>query len=146
MWKYWHTTAHNSKHLLLTLGQKYCIPIVSFIYLLSTGFSGGLALFPEYIHTRPNAYYTTHSTLTIIHILHLVFLIDAFMMSSIRPWLADNDITEFCMNRLFYSLVIYLRIMIHPIIHIKFIYSEKATKFCEIFTLLLTGTTYIEQK
>ena len=24
---------------------------------------------------------------------------------------------------------------------IKFIYSEKATKFCEIFTLLLTGTT-----
>ena len=26
---------------------------------------------------------------------------------------------------------------------VKFIYSEKATKFCEIFTLLLTGTTYI---
>ena len=25
---------------------------------------------------------------------------------------------------------------------LKFIYSEKATKFCEIFTLLLTGTTY----
>ena len=25
--------------------------------------------------------------------------------------------------------------------HLKFIYSEKATKFCEIFTLLLTGTT-----
>jgi hypothetical protein len=24
---------------------------------------------------------------------------------------------------------------------VKFIYSEKATKFCEIFTLLLTGTT-----
>ena len=24
---------------------------------------------------------------------------------------------------------------------IKFIYSEKATQFCEIFTLLLTGTT-----
>ena len=24
---------------------------------------------------------------------------------------------------------------------LKFIYSEKATKFCEIFTLLLTGTT-----
>ena len=23
---------------------------------------------------------------------------------------------------------------------VKFIYSEKATKFCEIFTLLLTGT------
>ena len=29
---------------------------------------------------------------------------------------------------------------------IKFIYSEKATKFCEISTLILTGTTYIEQK
>ena len=26
---------------------------------------------------------------------------------------------------------------------VKFIYYEKATKFCEIFTLLLTGTTYI---
>ena len=24
---------------------------------------------------------------------------------------------------------------------LKFIYSEKAAKFCEIFTLLLTGTT-----
>ena len=24
---------------------------------------------------------------------------------------------------------------------VKFIYSEKATKFCKIFTLLLTGTT-----
>ena len=24
---------------------------------------------------------------------------------------------------------------------VKFIYSEKATKFCEIFTLLLAGTT-----
>ena len=30
--------------------------------------------------------------------------------------------------------------------HIKFMYSEKATKFCEISTLLLTGTTYIGQK
>ena len=26
---------------------------------------------------------------------------------------------------------------------LKFIYSEKATKFCEIFTLFLTGTKYI---
>ena len=26
-------------------------------------------------------------------------------------------------------------------IYVKFIYSEKATKFCEIFTLLLSGTT-----
>ena len=26
-------------------------------------------------------------------------------------------------------------------LYIKFIYSEKATKFCEISTLLLTGTT-----
>ena len=31
--------------------------------------------------------------------------------------------------------------------YVKFIYSEKATEFCEIFTLLLTGSTvYIEQK
>ena len=29
---------------------------------------------------------------------------------------------------------------------IKLIYSEKATKFCEIFTLLLTGTTYDKSK
>ena len=29
---------------------------------------------------------------------------------------------------------------------IKFIYSEKATKFCEIFTLILTGTTYDKSK
>ena len=28
----------------------------------------------------------------------------------------------------------------------KFIYSEKATKFCKIFTLLLTGTTYDKSK
>ena len=29
---------------------------------------------------------------------------------------------------------------------IKFIYFEKATKFCEIFTLLLTCTTYDKSK
>ena len=29
---------------------------------------------------------------------------------------------------------------------IKFIYSEKATKFCEIFTLILTGTTWDKSK
>ena len=29
---------------------------------------------------------------------------------------------------------------------VKFIYSEKATKFCEIFTLLLTGTTLDKSK
>ena len=29
---------------------------------------------------------------------------------------------------------------------LKFIYSEKATKFCEIFTLLLTDTTYDKSK
>jgi hypothetical protein len=29
---------------------------------------------------------------------------------------------------------------------LKFIYSEKATEFCEIFTLLLTGSTYLGQK
>ena len=31
-------------------------------------------------------------------------------------------------------------------VKLKFIYSEKATKFCEIFTLLLTGTTYDKSK
>ena len=31
-------------------------------------------------------------------------------------------------------------------IQVKFIYSEKATKFCEIFTLLLTGTTQDKSK
>ena len=30
--------------------------------------------------------------------------------------------------------------------YLKFIYSEKATKFCEIFTLLLTGTTQDKSK
>ena len=29
---------------------------------------------------------------------------------------------------------------------VKFIYSEKATKFCEIFTLLLIGTTQDKSK
>ena len=29
---------------------------------------------------------------------------------------------------------------------IKFVYSEKATKFCEIFTLILTGTTQDKNK
>ena len=29
---------------------------------------------------------------------------------------------------------------------VKFIYSERATKFCEIFTLLLTGTTKDKSK
>ena len=28
---------------------------------------------------------------------------------------------------------------------VKFIYSEKATKFCEIFTLLLTGTSTLDK-
>ena len=31
-------------------------------------------------------------------------------------------------------------------LQIKFIYSEKATKFCEISTLLLTGTTQDKSK
>ena len=31
-------------------------------------------------------------------------------------------------------------------IQVKFIYSEKATKFCEISTLLLTGTTQDKSK
>ena len=30
--------------------------------------------------------------------------------------------------------------------HVKFIYSEKATKFCEIFTLLLTVCTVVKSK
>ena len=30
--------------------------------------------------------------------------------------------------------------------YIKFIYSEKATKFCKIFTLLLTVCTVVESK
>ena len=34
----------------------------------------------------------------------------------------------------------------HPWISVKFIYSEKATKFCEISTLLLTGTTQDKSK
>ena len=29
---------------------------------------------------------------------------------------------------------------------VKFIYSEKDTKFCEISTLLLTGTTLVKSK
>ena len=29
---------------------------------------------------------------------------------------------------------------------LKFIYSEKAKQFCEIFTLLLTGTTWDKSK
>ena len=37
----------------------------------------------------------------------------------------------------------YTEIVMWPFsIILKFIYSEKATKFYEIFTLLLTGTTY----
>ena len=33
-----------------------------------------------------------------------------------------------------------------PYVWVKFIYSEKATKFCEIFTFLLTGTTLDKSK
>ena len=37
--------------------------------------------------------------------------------------------------------------MIHPpLFVVKFIYFEKATKFCEIFTLLLAGTTQDKSK
>ena len=36
--------------------------------------------------------------------------------------------------------------MTPQITYLKFIYSEKATKFCEIFTLLFTGIKYIGQK
>ena len=40
--------------------------------------------------------------------------------------------------------VVYLRAYFFqtPTSLVKFIYSEKATKFCEISTLLFTGTTY----
>ena len=31
-------------------------------------------------------------------------------------------------------------------VHLKFIYSEKATKFCEIFTLLLTTEQTVKSK
>ena len=37
--------------------------------------------------------------------------------------------------------VTFLRYFLETNIFLKFIYSEKATKFCEISTLLLTGTT-----
>ena len=33
-----------------------------------------------------------------------------------------------------------------PCAKVKFIYSEKATKFCEIFTLLLTACTVVKSK
>ena len=34
----------------------------------------------------------------------------------------------------------------HSFLLLKFIYSEKATKLCEIFALLLTGTTQVKSK
>ena len=40
----------------------------------------------------------------------------------------------------------HLKLMIDAIGHFKFIYYEKATKFCEIFTLLLTTIHTVKSK
>ena len=49
------------------------------------------------------------------------------------------------------EIIIFLKLMLKKSqnqgkFSVKFIYSEKATKFCEISTLILTGTKYIGQK
>ena len=43
-------------------------------------------------------------------------------------------------------IFMYEKISLKKVSVVKFIYSERATKFCEIFTLLLTGTTQDKSK
>ena len=42
--------------------------------------------------------------------------------------------------------IYYMIAFIWPFFTLKFIYSEKVTKFCEIFTLLLTVCTVVKSK
>ena len=50
-----------------------------------------------------------------------------------------------CQNRFFQNTTLESAINI-PLCLLKFIYSEKATKFCEISTLLLTVCTVVKSK
>ena len=52
-----------------------------------------------------------------------------------RQKVSSNWLSEYCCIKV-QSRGEYLEVL-----GLKFIYSEKATKFCKIFTLLLTGTT-----
>ena len=43
-------------------------------------------------------------------------------------------------------LLVWILLNFYHIIKVKFIYSEKATKFCEIFNLLLTTVQTVKRK
>ena len=68
-------------------------------------------------------FYVFVSFIPYFHLLVFGILVTLVAWFSFRVFLSCPSCLEKCKQRL------------------KFIYSEKATKFCEIFTLLLTGTT-----
>ena len=66
-----------------------------------------------------------------------MFLI--FIYIDIHVHTSKSFLKEYFMKLCFKET--FLKILERYTYLVKFIYSEKATKFCEIFTLLLTGTT-----
>ena len=62
-------------------------------------------------------------------------------------WIPPSKIRYFCgwyFHQKGYEMVVFVHCSNKNLIIIKFIYSEKATKFCEIFPLLLTECTAVK--
>ena len=59
-----------------------------------------------------------------------------------KAWLNKNIAMQ---NHLKFTLILQNKVLLAKIL-IKFIYSEKTTKFCEIFPLLLTVCTAVKTK
>ena len=53
----------------------------------------------------------------------------------------SNSFGNNCINQVFFVMKKLSMVQNICTTVLKFLYSEKATKFCEIFTLLFTGTT-----
>ena len=64
----------------------------------------------------------------------------------IQTWQSQNTYLDGYKGPFIYYVVStgmggWVKMVIFCLLSVKFIYSEKTTKFCEISTLLLTGTT-----
>ena len=68
---------------------------------------------------------------------HLLLIIALIKYKKVSPDIGYHS----CFLFLFTSFVEYVGDLRRITLFLKFIYSEKTTKFCEIFNLLLTGTT-----
>ena len=75
-------------------------------------------------------------------IIVLIFIFTVLKYSQAPPLCKRNRLQS---NNYWFTLISHVK-MHSNLMYVKFIYSEKTTKFCEISTLLLTGTTQDKSK